>query len=357
MYYILSIALVLFFVGFQRLSLTVVIFFIISRFAFRKSPPQPQLPPPPPSSPTIFTDEFSGNLFNNFIELLENEKDFDVIIVVGEYQKKEFKAHSIVLKYRSLYFRKELTNKDFSSIPRIILNPRISIQHFEIIRKYIYVGVLSFEDLDDLSTFDIMLAACLLQLEDLAKHIETYLIENKSHWLNRNFVTRVYRTIFQNEFNKLQKLQKWCNDIVAKYPSVIFGSEYFALIPENALASILERDDLKMEEIEVWNSMIKWGISNNQGLPNELKNWTHENFQTLKDTLQHCLPHIRYFHISGDDVVKNIRPYKRILDKDLWKDLSNRLMSPNCPISSIIKPPRNFSKKKNRLIRKKTIDK
>ncbi|RIB26791.1 hypothetical protein C2G38_2240562 [Gigaspora rosea] len=119
-------------------------------------------------------------------------------------------------------------------------------------QRYIYVGILSFEDLDDSSTFDIMLAA-------------------------------------------------------SKYPNVIFGSEYFKLIPENALVSILERDDLKMKK---W----KFGI--------RLLNI---------DTLQHCLPHIRYFHISGDDVVKNIRPYKRILEKDLWKDLSNRLMTPNCP--------------------------
>jgi hypothetical protein len=65
-----------------------------------------------------------------------------------------------------------------------------------------------------------------------------------------------------------------------------------------------------------------------------------ENFLTLKTTLQHCLPYIRYFHISGDDTLKKVEPYKKILDKQLWKDLLQHFMSPNQPKKSVILPAR-----------------
>ncbi|RIB16901.1 ubiquitin-related domain-containing protein [Gigaspora rosea] len=61
---------------------------------------------------------------------------------------------------------------------------------------------------------------------------------------------------------------------------------------------------------------------------------------TLKITLQNCLPHIRYFQISADDIINNVKPYKQILEKHLWTDIKTRLTSQNQPISSSILPPR-----------------
>ncbi|RIB24382.1 hypothetical protein C2G38_2031926 [Gigaspora rosea] len=72
--------------------------------------------------------------------------------------------------------------------------------------------------------------------------------------------------------------------------------------------------------------------------------WTRkldcENFLALKTTLQNCLPHIRYFQISIDDIVDNIEPYQTIIGRDLWKDIMKRITNPNREISSIILPPR-----------------
>ncbi|RIB26476.1 hypothetical protein C2G38_2138284 [Gigaspora rosea] len=88
------------------------------------------------------------------------------------------------------------------------------------------------------------------------------------------------------------------------------------------------------------NYVIKWGVAKNPGLPSNPENWSQENFQNVKTTLKNCLPHIRYFQIPGDDVVDSIRPYKKLLEKNLWKDLSNKLMTPSKQISSTVLPPR-----------------
>ncbi|RHZ81727.1 hypothetical protein Glove_117g122 [Diversispora epigaea] len=96
-----------------------------------------------------------------------------------------------------------------------------------------------------------------------------------------------------------------------------------------------------MEEVKIWDNVIKWGVSQNPALPINLDEFTQENFLTLKTTLQQCLPYIRYFHPSADEVRDSIRPYKKILDEQLWKDIDQHLLFPNQSVKSIILPARS----------------
>ncbi|RHZ86495.1 hypothetical protein Glove_50g71 [Diversispora epigaea] len=143
--------------------------------------------------------------------------------------------------------------------------------------------------------------------------------------------------------NNFKNLENYCNDIITKHPSLIFENSDFASLPESALISLLKRDELQMEEVKIWDYVIKWGISQNPTLPVNLEEWSKENFLTLKITLQQCLPLIRYFHISNTEIVDKIVPYKRILDKQLWKDIIQHLGAPDRPVKSIILPARSAS--------------
>ncbi|CAG8479047.1 5591_t:CDS:1, partial [Acaulospora colombiana] len=96
-----------------------------------------------------------------------------------------------------------------------------------------------------------------------------------------------------------------------------------------------------MEEVKIWQKVIQWGIAQHNTLPQGLEGWTKENFLTLKTTLQNCLPHIRYFQLSNEDLWKNVKPYKKILDKQLWNDLNQRMILPEEPITSVILPARS----------------
>ncbi|RIB28420.1 hypothetical protein C2G38_2028533 [Gigaspora rosea] len=92
-----------------------------------------------------------------------------------------------------------------------------------------------------------MVITCEFLFEELAKRLETYLIETKASWLRLHF-SNVYQKSFQN--NKFQDLQNWCNDIIVKYPEKFFESEDFTSIQENSLISVIKRDDLQMEEVK-----------------------------------------------------------------------------------------------------------
>ncbi|RHZ45079.1 hypothetical protein Glove_692g22 [Diversispora epigaea] len=114
---------------------------------------------------------------------------------------------------------------------------------------------------------------------------KTLLIDTKAPWLKTCF-SLIYRTIF-NE-NNFKNLENYFYDIIAKYPGLIFDK------------------------------------------------CSKEKFLTLKITLQQCLPLIRYFHISNTEILDKIIPYKKILDKQLWKDIIQHLGAPERPVKSNI---------------------
>ncbi|RIB27288.1 hypothetical protein C2G38_27432 [Gigaspora rosea] len=86
------------------------------------------------------------------------------------------------------------------------------------------------------------------------------------------------------------------------------------------------------------------GKARTSDLPYNLEEWTDVNFKSLKTTLQHCLPHIRYFQIPSKDVLGKIQPYQNILEKNLWVDILAKYLDPDKPIISPILPPRKKDK-------------
>ncbi|RHZ88300.1 hypothetical protein Glove_23g83 [Diversispora epigaea] len=75
------------------------------------------------------------------------------------------------------------------------------------------------------------------------------------------------------------------------------------------------------------------GISQNKTLSSKIDDWIDKDFQILENTLQQCLPQIRYFQISGEGIMEKVFPYQQILDKKLWANILKYSMAPNKPIT------------------------
>ncbi|RHZ77450.1 hypothetical protein Glove_177g129 [Diversispora epigaea] len=283
--------------------------------------------------------KFFDKLSQNLIELLHDKEEYNVIIEV-ENKEKSFTAHSNVLKFRSSYFRRELENiQPNENNIKIIIKSRISGQIFNVILQYIYGGIVDLENCETGFIYDLMLVADEFELEELTNKLETILIETKGSWLRTHF-SFIYHSIFSR--NNFKKIENFCNDIVVKYPNLIFDADDFTSLEESALVSLLKRNDLQMKEVKIWDYVIKWGIAQTSTLPTNLDDWTKENFLTLKTTLQQCLPHIRYFYLSNIEVVDKIKPFKKMMDKQLWDDINQHLLIPDRPVMSTILPSRTI---------------
>ncbi|RHZ89562.1 hypothetical protein Glove_13g195 [Diversispora epigaea] len=284
------------------------------------------------------TLNFYENLSSDFIKLLENGDDHNVIIEVGESSiMQPFKVHSTVLCYRCPYLYDEFKKSTMSNDDniKIIQKPQISAKNFDIIIKYIYGATVNLEKVETSIIFDLLMTANQFQLEELTTRLQTFLIKNESSWLKLNF-SKIYDSGFRTQF------QNYCNDIIAKHPNLIFESNNFNTLPEAALVSIIQRDDLQLEESKIWDYVIQWGISQNNTLPSNIDDWIEKDFQILKNTLQQCLPHIRYFQISKENIMQKVFPYSQILDKKLWADILKHSMSfDKKSITSTILPPQD----------------
>ncbi|PKB94265.1 hypothetical protein RhiirA5_507662 [Rhizophagus irregularis] len=112
-----------------------------------------------------------------------------------------------------------------------------------------------------------------------------------------------------------------------------------------------------MDEIELWNNLIKWGIAQNSELNGKnatnLNRWNKKDFLTLKNTLDPFISHIRYFNISSKDFHSKIWPFKTVLPEAIFEDIvsfhfadtqpENRLPLRNgkLPVDSIIIKPKH----------------
>ncbi|RIB23989.1 ICP0-binding domain of ubiquitin-specific protease 7-domain-containing protein [Gigaspora rosea] len=204
--------------------------------------------------------------------------------------------------------------------------------------RYIYNGTISLETFNASVIFELLIAFSEFGLEELIKHTQLFLIENNDSWLRLNFF-HGFQTSFKN---RLKDLQQFYVNIISKHPNIIFDSDGFLTLSENILLFILNLDNLQMDEVKIWDYVIKWGIAQNPSLPSDFDQWSDEHFLTLKNSLQNCLPLIRYFQISGDDVCDKIRPYRKILGPTLWDDIMLKLVTPNkaINITSLVLPPR-----------------
>ncbi|RIB14835.1 hypothetical protein C2G38_2193960 [Gigaspora rosea] len=289
---------------------------------------------------TIMMAKFFELLSNDLSELLKNSDEYNVIIEVGQEPNiKTFKAHSIILSSRCLYFKDKLAAIAYNDKNmKIIKQTNVSVEVFEIIIKYIYNGIISLETINASVIFELLIALIEFGLEEMIKHTQLFLIENNDSWLRLNF-SRVFQTSFKNN---LKDLQQFYVNIISKHPNIIFDSDEFCTLSENILIFILNLDNLQMDEVKIWDYVIKWGIAQNPSLPSDLDQWSDEHFLALKNSLQNCLPLIRYFQISGEDVCYKIRPYRKILDPTLWDDIMLKLVIPNkaITITSHVLPPR-----------------
>ncbi|EXX53057.1 uncharacterized protein OCT59_029383 [Rhizophagus irregularis] len=261
--------------------------------------------------------QFFLKLSQNFIELLEDDEYYDITIEVGEDPYvKIFRAHMSILCYRSSYFReiiasKNKKNRNYNDLFHIKLQS-ISPEIFQIILKYIYGGIFSLNENITLQPTKISEVAELFQLQELVDHLQKHIIENKPEWTKEHFELTNQTSIQSN--NLLDNVNS---------PENIFNSPEFVSLPEESLVSIIKRDDLQMKESEVWKCVLKWGLEQNPTLNPDPDTWSDNDFNVMKNTLQNCLPLIRFFSLSSKEFFRDVDPYKKLLSHQLYKDLLN----------------------------------
>ncbi|RHZ74168.1 hypothetical protein Glove_227g146 [Diversispora epigaea] len=271
-------------------------------------------------------------------KFLQDDDDYNVHIQVGEEpDKKIFKAHSAILRARCPYFRaafsKNWAKKDDNYTT--FKKPNISPSVFEAILKYIYTGVVNVNPNDsEVNVLHLLVAADELMLVNYVYKIQDYLLENEIDWLQKNIIHILNITFRQDSCSKIRE---YCLHETCVEPNLVFGSKDFNSLDEEVFIHLLKRGDLWLEEIEIWDIIIKWGTAqiSDQIEEKHITDWSYGDFELLKNKISNLLNLVGFTGISSKDFYYKVWPYKGILPIELSDEIVRFHLDPDLQSSKL----------------------
>ncbi|GBB90409.1 hypothetical protein RclHR1_17360005 [Rhizophagus clarus] len=293
--------------------------------------------------------KFLAELSNDYKNLFETKIGYDVIIYAGvKPDVKEIHAHSNVLCIRSSYFRSALLNiwaekKDGKFIFR---KPNISPQSFNIILRFIYCGSIELSNLHFTDILELLIAVDELNIHSLIPYIQEFLIEHQTEFLEKNSI-EILEIIYQYETFSI--LSKFCLEKICDEPKILFNSDKFINLKAPLLELLLKSDDLIIDEIEVWENLLKWCCAQ-QNLENDPTKWSNDDITKVKTIIHQFIPLIRFYNIEPADFYYKVHCYRNILPQDLILDLLEFHVVPDMKPKTNVAPSRKSALKLNSTI-------
>ncbi|RIA97542.1 BTB/POZ domain-containing protein [Glomus cerebriforme] len=250
------------------------------------------------------------------------EDDYNVIIYAGEEPNiKEIHAHSIILRYRSQYFRAAFSpnwaKKENGTY--ILEKPNISGTIFQIILGYIYKGKVDFSQIERTQYIELLKAADELGFDKIVENLQKYLIENQNEYLNKDPMGLLKLILPYEEF---KLLKNYCLNIMCQEAEKFFENERLLITSPQILELLLQQDNLALEEIDIWKYLIKYAHAQNPNIELEPSKWTKDDIEIMKQSIGSYIPLIRFQNISTKDYFDKINPYEKLLklvSKNIWK--------------------------------------
>ncbi|GBC01810.1 hypothetical protein RclHR1_04340007 [Rhizophagus clarus] len=250
-----------------------------------------------------------NRLSENYIESLNDNEYYDTTIEVGKDPNvKIFRAHMVILCYRSPFLRRTLTSnkKNNDNILAHIKLSNIQPETFQIILEYIYGGIILFDEQETLGFLEVLDAANQLRLQELIDYLQRYLIENKVQWMEQNFGL-VYQTSFKS--NSLLELQQF---YTKKNVEGIIDSQIVNLNIVSLISRWIDKIDIKS----------KFAFARELYLPYKFKlllrgsrdGFTPKKFHELCDNIFHTVTFIK---VKGtEEIIEGYNPL-------VWKSLND----------------------------------
>ncbi|CAG8706411.1 5417_t:CDS:2, partial [Racocetra fulgida] len=169
------------------------------------------------------------------------------------------------------------------------------------------------EDFKNLYEFKerLLITADELLIQSLIDIVQSLIIQNYYMFLQRSSIRMLHFIAHYKQFNELNEAYL---ETICKNPSLLFDSDEFVSLEENALKLILECDNLDMKESIIWKKLVQWGKAQHEQKLHELTKL------------------IRFYQIDPKKFVPEVWEYMDILLKDLIKDVVH------CHLDSDAKP-------------------
>ncbi|CAG8622611.1 28675_t:CDS:2 [Gigaspora margarita] len=248
-----------------------------------------------------------------------------------------------IVKHVQVHFIRKKSNWLKKNLP-MVLSTISKLQSCKMMQDYIMTTI----DLPigSESTIHVLLViADKLALIQLIDRIQKLLIKNEPSWLKKDLIGFLCK-IFND--NKYKKIKYYIMDTICIDPEpLLFEFENFPTLEKDIILEFIKRDDLAIEEIDVWKYLVKWATEQNTDSPIITDiNMVDSNFQEefeftlLKKNIEPFIPYIRFCEMTRDEFYYHVMPYEKILPENLYKNLIAYFMV-NLEVQDVILRPRN----------------
>ncbi|CAG8774043.1 36316_t:CDS:2, partial [Gigaspora margarita] len=188
---------------------------------------------------------------------------------------------------------------------------------------------------------DLLAIANELTLILLIDRIQGLLIKNEPSWFKEDLIGFLCK-IFNDE--KYKKINDYIIDIICIDPEpLLFELKKFPTLERNIVLEFIKRDDLAVEEIDVWKYLVKWTtaqFSSLNGFNVDVNYWGENEFKLFKKNIEPFISYVRFCEITRDEFYYYVMPYEKALPENLYKSLIGYFMA-NLKAQNVILQPRN----------------
>ncbi|RGB34121.1 hypothetical protein C1646_163787 [Rhizophagus diaphanus] len=163
------------------------------------------------------------------------------------------------------------------------------------------------------------------------------MINHQDEFLQRNPV-EILETSYQYE--SFTDLRNFTLNKVCEKPEILFESDKFVNLKAPLLGLLLKRNDLLLEEIIIWDNLVKWCLAQHSNISQDPTQWNNDDIAIMDRTIHEFIPLIRFYYISSEDFVTKVYPFKDIMPKDLVSNILTFRMAPNKQLNMGIPSPR-----------------
>ncbi|KAF0473763.1 btb/poz domain-containing protein 19-like [Gigaspora margarita] len=272
---------------------------------------------------------FPGDIAKDFDKLYESKEGYDTIIIAGEEPNvEEIYAHSLILRTRSSYFRSALSDewvKKTNDGYLVLKKPNISAIIIKIILKFLYCEMVDLDNEEDETILDLLAAADELLIQNLIDYIQEYLIEYSSDFIEQVPIKMLHLISHHEKFNELKET---CLETICETPNLLFDSDQFLSLEEDALKLILECDNLEMKECVIWKHLIRWGNAQRKTLESSMmdedpkdEDIKNKGIDILEKILHELIKLIRFHQMDRKEFMDEVWPFRDLLPDKLIENV------------------------------------
>src|SRR6266542_3674573 len=184
--------------------------------------------------------------------------------------------------------------------------------------RYMYNGIVNINNLDSSEILELLEACDELNFNELIEDLQNHLLDQHKEWIQQNLI---YFYKISSKHQTFDLLQGYCNELIDDNPELLLNSDDIVSIEKSMLIAILKKDDLGLDEINIWNCVIQWGIGQDKELEKDISEWKEKDFKTLKGILEDIIPLIRFSEIKSGEFSRKIRPYRKVFNEDIYEEI------------------------------------